>query len=356
MKQVLSELPKQFVANDQAINVISENKGLLPIEVNSNDSGKVTWLDFDRHKIIESKFSKSIENRIAETPQPKLIETNIDLLSRDNILSDSIYPTGFVFFVHRCGSTLLGKALAQVDSHIVMNEANALHEGLWSYLSKGWTTPISPTDENLSIIRNLILALGRRRTDKHNSYFIKFNPWHSVSSCMDIITAAFPDVPCLFLYRDVNEMLASVSKVSAPIMSNIIGTKFAAFLTDISQEQTNEMGYMDYFARLYRQLMLGAINYPADNISYLNYKHLTASNFEFILNKSFNFSVGEDLAIMKKQFGYYSKNDSNTERFSCDKAEKQKMVNADMTEAVNKNGLLTLYSELESSEKNLFKA
>lgn len=353
IEKLLFQSQNKFLDNHHAINHLYANKGLIPIHVKPEDTGKVIWLDVGDYLFMEEKFISSLNKIVTECSSPQTLETNLDLLLSDALLSEVIYPTGFIFFVHRCGSTLLAKALAQSRNHIVINEATALQEGLWSYLSQNWSSSISVTPENLNIIRNLILAMGRRRTTDQKSYFVKFHPWHSVFR--DVIISAFPDVPCLFLYRDIAETLVSVSQVPAPIMSNIRGTKFASFLTGLSAEKTREMSDVEYFAKLYSQFMLAALNSSASNMVYLNYNQLTKQNFAKILRHAFHYTISEEqIVLMQSQFDYYSKDNRGATRFVSDTEKKQREATSEIREAVTPK-LATLYAQLEQSDKNMVK-
>ena len=358
-EDILNNTHREFLSNDEATRLFNEQPGYLPIHIisaaSAKGSPKVLWMDFANHHFSEAKFTYAIKNQISDCPSTRLIETDIGLLEQDQFLSGAMNPNGFIFFVHRCGSTLLGKALAQPKSHVVMAEADALHEGLWAYLTDNWRKDIAITQENMAIVRHVILALGKKRTPAHNAYFVKFNPWHS-TKCIDIIRAAFPDVPSLFLYRDVGEMLASVVEVSAPIMSNIKGNNFSSFLTDLPSEQLNTMGYMDYFGRMYRQFFIGALNTPSENMVFLNYKDMTAANLDHILKRGFGYTATPaDLQLMQQQFGFYSKDDTNSIKFQCDKQHKQTLIDGDIIAAIEKNDLQIYYDKLEASPLKLFR-
>jgi hypothetical protein len=49
--------------------------------------------------------------------------------------------------------------------------------------------------------------MGRQRTSEQKAYFVKFTSYNVLF--IDFIKAAFPDVPCLFLYREPGEVLVS---------------------------------------------------------------------------------------------------------------------------------------------------
>ncbi|NJL57699.1 hypothetical protein HC928_23145, partial [bacterium] len=144
---LLSQMPRTSADNTHARKILQDNPGYLPIAVLPAEGGKILWLDVQTHRFSEAKFRSALEALLRRDPPPVLLETNISLLQEENPLSDTLDPAGFIFFVHRCGSTLLAKALAQSPRNLVMHEADALHEGLWACLSDSWTQPITVTPE-----------------------------------------------------------------------------------------------------------------------------------------------------------------------------------------------------------------
>ncbi|NJK28408.1 MAG: hypothetical protein HC925_08005 [Coleofasciculaceae cyanobacterium SM2_3_26] len=197
------------------------------------------------------------------------------------------------------------------------------------------------------------MALGRRRTLNVDTYFVKFNPWHT--AFMDTIHAAFPKVRCLFIYREPTEMLVSVVKTPAPIMSNIRGTPFAAVLSKLSVEQTQQVSYVEYFAKIYQNFMHAALHSTIPNLKYLNYSHLKAEDLPLILAQSFGYHPAfEELVLMQQQFDYYSKDDKKSIYFSCDKAAKHELITPEVQQAVKQCELDRLYAQLEQTATNLF--
>lgn len=338
---------------DQAIAMIEQYKGIIPITVLPSDEykDKVVWLDVADYQFTEWKFRYSIK-QLTTTSQSMATRftTDIDFLSRDDMLTDSLYPTGFIFHMSRCGSTLLAKALASSPQHLVMSEPTPLHEGLWQYLTKEWQQPVAPTTENLTLVKNLILAMGRRRTAYHSAYFIKFRSWNVIF--FDLIMQAFPDVPCLFLYRNPTEVLVSALHKLATGLFRFKDTPAAAFMTGYSTAVTQEMSNQRYLRSLYAQYFLSVLNSSYQNIVYLNYNQLTKQNLAKILQDSFYYTPPSDqLTLMQGQFDYYSKDDTNSTTFVSDQAKKQKKVTPEIHYEVQQH-LAPLYEQLESSERN----
>ena len=65
-------------------------------------------------------------------------------------------------------------------------------------------------EDRVRWVRGMIAALCQPRGRGHHRAFIKFTSTNV--RCHDIIRAAFPDVPCLFLYRHPVEVLVSFLK------------------------------------------------------------------------------------------------------------------------------------------------
>jgi hypothetical protein len=98
------------------------------------------------------------------------------------------------------------------------------------------------------------------------------------------------------------------------------------------------------------------LNSPYERIAYLNYDRLTKQGFANILRGAFHYTATPDqLTLMQAQFDYYSKDDSGTARFVCDKAKKRNAVTPEIREAVEYK-LITLYNQLEQSKKTLIPA
>ena len=119
---------------------------------------------------------------------------------------DALAPTGFIFHTSRCGSTLLARMLMAADHHCVLSEPAPLDAVVqWAQASG------APLEEQVTALRAVVAALGRRRSPNTTRYFIKLDSWHILS--MPLFRAAFPEVPWVFLYRDPVEILVSHREV-----------------------------------------------------------------------------------------------------------------------------------------------
>jgi hypothetical protein len=350
--EIISDAAKLHLQPDQALAMIEQYKGIIPITIRASDEYKVVWLNVADYQFTEWKFRYSIKQLTTTGGAGERFTTDIDFLSRDHVLADSLYPAGFIFQMSLCGSTLLARALARSPHHIVINEATPLHEGLWQYLTEGWQQPVAPTTESLNLVKNIILAMGRRKSPEQEAYFVKFRSWNVIF--IDLIMRAFPDVPSLFLYRDPTEVLVSALHKHPTGYLRFKGSPAAAFMTGYSSAATQEMSYLHYFRSLYVQYFLSVLKSPYQNIVYLNYNKLTKQNFANILQNSFHYTPpASQLALMQTQFDYYSKDDTNSTTFVSDKAKKQKKATSEIHHEVQQH-LAPLYEQLECSERNWF--
>src|SRR4029077_6493953 len=117
-------------------------------------------------------------------------------------------PSGFIFHMSRCGSTLVSQMLAALPSNIVVSEASPID----TVVQAGrWRRDLSE-DRQARWLPPIIGALGQKRTGSEQHYFIKLDCWHTLA--LPLFRRAFPAVPWVFLYRDPVEVLAS--QVSQP--------------------------------------------------------------------------------------------------------------------------------------------
>lgn len=118
-------------------------------------------------------------------------------------MDEGLRPSGFVFHMSRCGSTLISRLLATSPRVLVMSEPGPLD----AVIRCG--DPDIPRSQRVEWIRWMVSALGRpRHSESH--YVIKLDCWHMLD--WDLLREAFPDTPWIFVYRDPLEVLASIER------------------------------------------------------------------------------------------------------------------------------------------------
>src|SRR2546430_2644461 len=129
-----------------------------------------------------------------------------------------VRPSGFIFHMSRCGSTLLTQMLAALAHNIVISEASPID----AVVRAPHVRPALSDDQHALWLRWMIGALGQPRSGNERHYFIKLDCWHTLA--LPLFRRAFPDVPWGFLYRDPVEVLVSQLRMPGPqIIPRMLG-------------------------------------------------------------------------------------------------------------------------------------
>ena len=157
----------QHLTTNQLLFELDRRAGLIPT-VFERGTSKLLWIDLETYHPYEGFFHHAVA-RFAALKQSRhgsasIAEfvTDSNVLADSRILTDPIYPSGFIFHAGRCGSTLLARILARDRRHLVFGEA-AAHNQVWLELTNNGAVAPEITEENKQIYKHLILAMGRRR-------------------------------------------------------------------------------------------------------------------------------------------------------------------------------------------------
>lgn len=118
----------------------------------------------------------------------------------------TLAPSGFIFHMSRCGSTLAAQMFAALPQVTVVSEAPPIDETIQASLA----IPGLPLEDRVRWLRWTVAALGQRRTGAETHYLIKLDAWHIHN--LPLIRAAFPHAPWIFLHRETAEVLASQAR------------------------------------------------------------------------------------------------------------------------------------------------
>jgi hypothetical protein len=109
-------------------------------------------------------------------------------------------PTGFIFHMSRCGSTLISRCLSALDRALVISEPLALNDLLRP-------TAEAHADRD-GWLRAMLRAFDQRPARGAEWYFVKFSSWNVLE--IGRIRAAFARTPCCFVFREPVEVMVSV--------------------------------------------------------------------------------------------------------------------------------------------------
>jgi hypothetical protein len=286
--------------NEVFLRQIKAGKRFIPVDIEILN-GCIKWLDFEQYHFYEGFFHKS-RKIFSALKGGKLVYvvTNFDVLLDDDIDEGCLYPSGFIFHASRSGSTLLSKVLARSAENHVISEPEPLNS-IWSYFAQlGKTNTLTDNDKK-KMYKSLVLTMGRPGTRAHRRYLVKFTSFNILF--FEFIHAVFPDVPAIFISRDVDEILKSFEKkqpgwlgTHSPVLPGIAETADARTIVE------------SFFAE--------ARKYPPETLLPVDYKDLTPELLPTIL-KHFKANINDDqLRLMQKQFAFDAKVEFNQKKFN----------------------------------------
>ena len=182
--------------------------GWIPIRIDwQGPRPIVDWGYLGARRFSDPFFTQTI-NQCVRHPADLLFrhQTPLDTLGELTAATSSVRPTGFVFHMSRCGSTLVSQMLAALPQNIVLSEAGPIDDVLRAH----FRDPKITEDQRVRWLQWLVAALACRRNPAEKNLFIKFDCWHVM--LLPLIQRAFPGVPWVFLYREPLEVMASAQK------------------------------------------------------------------------------------------------------------------------------------------------
>jgi hypothetical protein len=335
----------------EAIDRITANRGIVPLAINHHEGGTIYWGDIGTHAYREWQYMFTVQNLADRGEIKDPFVTGMDVLKSDDIVADSLSPSGLIFHISRCGSTLLGKALARTEHHIVINQGGPLQRGFWAWLTDDFKIEAEPTDENLAMFRRLVGAMTRPRAGVETASFMKFISWNALY--MDFVHRAYPDTPTLFLYRDPVEVIASVLKETTAVLV-AKDHRQAEFLTGRDQAEIAKMSDVEFLAICFARYFEVALSRTGD-VKMLNYTSINAGRFPDIVELGLEYAADPaDVPVMLEQFNFHSKDDGDSAKFTADSADKQKAISAKDRQLIEKQ-CAGLVDRLDASPYNVFK-
>ncbi len=150
-------------------------------------------------------------------------------------------PSGLVFHMSRCGSTLIAQMLASLRGAVVLSEPQPIDALL--RLRRAMTA--RGEEEKLAgWLRALVGALGRPHFGERH-LFVKFHAWHVLE--LPFIARVFPGVPWTFVFREPRAVLRSQAKSTGAEL--VAGTIDPAYL-DLDAASAHALPADEYGARV----------------------------------------------------------------------------------------------------------
>ena len=283
-------------------------QGWLPVDaVVVEGRPGLLWMDMRGVALVEPFFQQTIDRRRLEHPHPEERFTEFDTLIQIEAQLEKTFrgipPTGFIFHSSRCGSTLVANACRAIDGSIVLSEPPAVDKLVARFITD---VDEHGTKETLYSIflRATVAALAQRRTGQERHFFIKF-ACCSVSQ-IERIRRIWPNVPCVFLYRDPIETIVS-NMQNLPAWLQDEDHRVLASIINTSPSDVAEMSKEELCARSIAIFFETAHRVANDRTLLLNYHQLSTAEISNVL-KFFGVSpTAAEMETIARQAKVYSK-------------------------------------------------
>lgn len=275
--------------------------GWLPVRTRwQSQDLMLDWAYLGRRRLLEPFFDESVL-RCMSKPFNRLFDysTPIDALAGWLKQHPGLPPTGFIFHMSRCGSTLVAQMLAAMARNIVISEAGPIDAVVQARRNQ----PDFDEEQHAVWLRWIIGALGQPRSGGERHVFIKLDSWHALA--LPLFRRAFPTVPWMFLYRDPLDILVSqLRRRGMHMVPGLIDLDVFGFETSQSAG-TQEI----YCAQVLERIGDGVLrNYAPGQALLVNYNELPAALWTDVLP---HFGVAcsvDDRAAMMAAARYDAKN------------------------------------------------
>jgi hypothetical protein len=240
--------------------------GWVPIRLYWRD-GKpfVDWCRMDNKRFSEPFFDDTV-GALMRLPFNLLIrhQTPVETLLDWATRQPGIAPTGFIFHMSRCGSTLISQMLAAAPRNIAISEAAPIDS-----VVRAQNDGRASESDRIAWLRAMVSALGKRRNGDEMRLFIKFDSWHILD--FPIIRRAFPTAPWIFVYRDPVEVLVSQMRQRA---ASMLPAVMGSLLPGIDRREAILMKAEEYCARVLARICQAALDHHRDGGMLVNYRQL----------------------------------------------------------------------------------
>ena len=304
----------------------------VPTQVcfNKDSALEIRWIDLAGHRMIEPFFFQTVAAVRRAVPKAEEFATHEDaLLDRGNSFP-GLKPSGVIFHVGRCGSTLLSNVLRLAAGAVVLSEV-PIFDALCRPPVQ-WCPPSDWAASRIRLLDSTIRTFGfsqelRPRVVVKQTSLGIFD--------MSLLRAAWPDVPAIILIRDPIEVLMSFLQKPAPFL---LRRTSPDLLVPFGWEKSavEGMTLVEYYSRHLARLLEYVLESLPSHWKVVDYGSLSPTNIYRIAD-SFGLEMpqrdsGDVSAIMSQ----YSKTAVDPKRFTGDADDKQRSATGLVREAAER--------------------
>jgi hypothetical protein len=271
--------------------------GWTPVRLDwDGDTGTVDWCWTDGYEFAEPAFTQTIERCLRE-PFRLLFRhrTGPEALDEFAAAHPGLAPSGVIFHMSRCGSTLVTQMLGACASVLAVAEAPSID---------GVLRAPAPVEQRAQWLRSMFAALGQRRRPQQRHLVVKLDAWHTRE--IGLVRRAFPTVPFLFVYRDPVEVMVSHTVQRG---AHMIPNALPPAIFDLDAEELGGLSLLEYGARVLAHICTSALEARADpHLQFVHHRDLPTFVRDVVPERWGISVTDEGRAAMTDAAGRHAKN------------------------------------------------
>jgi hypothetical protein len=220
----------------------------------SGPAPAVFWADISAERFVEPFFDQTVARWASGPSARPLVRTGLDaLVALDS--EPSLEPSGMIFHLSRCGSTLVSRLLGTLPCVVVLAEPAPLNALL------GLDPDLVDEPTLVKVVRLLVRALGRFRHGDERRLVLKCTSWNIRRRA--VLAAAFPDTPWIWVQRDPAHVLASLLAEPPGWLGLQAAPRRAALRFGLDPAEVPAMPRVEFAARALGKMLEAAATDPA---------------------------------------------------------------------------------------------
>jgi hypothetical protein len=267
-----------------------------PVALNLNDPEPgIDWCDMRGERFTDPFFDHTVARLVNNGAGRPVVRTPLDaLLELD--AAPSLEPSGFVFHMGRCGSTLVGRLLGMLPGVVAVLEPRPINNLLEAY-------PTRLNEEaQIQILQLLVRALGRVRFGDERRLVLKLSSWNIRKAAL--FRRAFPEVPMVWVQRRPVEVMASMLKDPPAWLALRNHPAQAAHFFGVDPAVVTRVDGFEFAARLLASMLDAAAE---SDVCIIDYDDLPGAVAD-IVAPLFGIDINaRDRAMLEEQARYHSK-------------------------------------------------
>lgn len=290
----------------------------LPIEFMFNRaSSLVRWIDFGTKYLSEPFFHDTIEYLRGSNLPAQERATSIDLFLDAATATPMVLPSGIIFHVTRCGSTLLANVLKAGEPIVTLSEAPLLAPffGASPFEGAPSLTAISNNTRKTFLDALVRLYAQYGATSVNAKVLIKCDSFGILG--MSLIRQSWPTVPFVILIRDPVEVM--VSNLNLPAGWFVMRRHTSEF--GWTSKESENMLPEEYMARIIGRLYDVVLERLDDKCRVIDYSML---NKPTLLRIADWFDINTEGILIEEVLRRDAKASNNSKIFEADTGRKQR--------------------------------